>query len=150
MNTGTQEETVNATTQGTEEKTFTQAEVNKIVSDRLQREAAKYADYETLKAQAAEAETNGEQVKSLQAELDGMKAAEALRTMREKVSKATGIPSSLLTEETEEACTAQAEAIKAFAKPTYPTVRDGGEVVNIGKPTTKQQFADWFNQEMKG
>lgn len=150
MNTGTQEETVNATTQGTEEKTFTQAEVNKIVSDRLQREAAKYADYETLKAQAAEAETNGEQVKSLQAELDGMKAAEALRTMREKVSKATGIPSSLLTEETEEACTAQAEAIKAFAKPTYPTVRDGGEVVNIGKPTTKQQFADWFNNEMKG
>lgn len=150
MNTGTQEETVNATTQGTEEKTFTQAEVNKIVSDRLQREAAKYADYETLKAQAAEAATNGEQVKSLQAELDGMKAAEALRTMREKVSKETGIPSSLLTEETEEACTAQAEAIKAFAKPTYPTVRDGGEVVNIGKPTTKQQFADWFNQEMKG
>ena len=70
--------------------------------------------------------------------------------MREKVAKETGIPSSLLTEETEEACTAQANAIKAFARPTYPTIRDGGEVINVGKPSTKQQFADWFNTATKG
>lgn len=145
MDTVTQEATNSA-----EEKTFTQAEVNKIVSERLQREAAKYSDYDALKAKAGEAAATAERANALQTELDGMKAAEALRVMREKVAKETGIPSSLLTEETEEACTAQANAIKAFARPTYPTIRDGGEVINVGKPSTKQQFADWFNTEMKG
>lgn len=145
MDTVTQEATTSA-----EEKTFTQAEVNKIVSERLQREAAKYSDYDALKAKAGEAAATAERANALQTELDGMKAAEALRVMREKVAKETGIPSSLLTEETEEACTAQANAIKAFARPTYPTIRDGGEVINVGKPSTKQQFADWFNTATKG
>ena len=145
MDTVTQEATNSA-----EEKTFTQAEVNKIVSERLQREAAKYSDYDALKAKAGEAAATAERANALQTELDGMKAAEALRVMREKVAKETGIPSSLLTEETEEACTAQANAIKAFARPTYPTIRDGGEVINVGKPSTKQQFADWFNTATKG
>jgi hypothetical protein len=35
------------------DKTFTQAELDAIVTDRLKREGQKYSDYETLKAQAA-------------------------------------------------------------------------------------------------
>ena len=52
-------ETVNqvaTTTQenaGEETKTFTQAELDKIVGDRLSRERSKYADYESLKEKAA-------------------------------------------------------------------------------------------------
>ena len=34
------------------EKTFTQAELDKIVSERLTRDRAKYADYEELKVKA--------------------------------------------------------------------------------------------------
>lgn len=36
-----------------ENKTFTQEEVDNIVSSRLKREGAKYADYEELKAKAS-------------------------------------------------------------------------------------------------
>ena len=34
------------------ERTFTQAEMNAIISDRLSRERSKYADYDDLKAKA--------------------------------------------------------------------------------------------------
>ncbi|MFR8900877.1 hypothetical protein [Hominenteromicrobium sp.] len=53
-------ETVNQETNGTaaetqenEQRTFTQAEMNAIIQDRLTRERGKYADYETLKVKAA-------------------------------------------------------------------------------------------------
>ena len=36
------------------ERTFTQAEMNAIISDRLSRERSKYADYDDLKAKAAQ------------------------------------------------------------------------------------------------
>ena len=35
---------------GTEEKTFTQADVDKVIAERLAREKKKYADYDNLKA----------------------------------------------------------------------------------------------------
>ena len=148
-NTTTTPATVPANVIPASEKMFTQSEVNKIVSERLQREAQKYADYDEIKATAATAQTATEKANNLEAELNTMKAAEALRTMREKVSKETGVPSSLLTEDTEEKCTEQANAILAYAKPTYPTLRDGGELTHTIKPSTAKQFADWFNAEVK-
>ena len=39
-----------------EERTFTQAELNAIVADRLARERAKYADYDKLKDKAGKAD----------------------------------------------------------------------------------------------
>lgn len=99
-----------------------------------------------LQAGADEAKETAQRLSETQAELDALKGANAIRDIREKVSTETGVPISLLTADTEEGCTQQAEAIKAFAKPTaYPKVTDGGEVGNISKKTTRQQFADWFN-----
>ena len=143
------DETVNQ-----EVKTFTQEEVDAIVGDRLKRERAKYADYDTLIEKAGKYDTDQEELQkiieardSLQAELDNMKAAEEVRKMREQVSQETGVPTALLTGATAEECKAQAEAILNYAKPKgYPEVRDGGEVVNVGKKTTRQQFADWANE----
>ena len=121
-------------------------------------------DAETLKTQLAEAQTALEALKAtsgdagelaqakqlaatLQTELDGMKAAESLRLMREKVAKETKVPAALLTGETEEDCTAQAQGIVDFAKPSaYPVIRDGGEVSATQKATPKDAFVDWFNQ----
>lgn len=134
-----------------QEKMFTQADVDKIVQDRVARANQKYA--EALKAKEeqetaskAELQAAAEKASALQAELEGMKQADALRTMRTKVSTDTGVPVNLLTGSTEEECTAQAQAILQFAKPQYPTVPDGGEVGNISKPSTRQQFANWFDQ----
>ena len=138
-----------------EVKTFTQEEVDAIVGDRLKRERAKYADYDALTEKAGKYDAEQTELQkiieardSLQAEVDSMKAAEVLRIMREKVSQETGVPVHLLTGDTEEDCKSQAEAINNFAKPrNYPAVKDGGEAnINVGKKTTRQQFADWANE----
>ena len=46
-------ETVNQEVTEATERTFTQAEVDAIVGDRLKRDRAKYSDYDDLKAKAA-------------------------------------------------------------------------------------------------
>ena len=107
-----------------ENRTFTQDEVNAIVDDRLTRERAKYADYDDLKAKAGKTD-------ALQQQLDAIAADKARREMKQKVSDATGVPVELLTGETEEACTAQAQAIRAYTNP-YPNVKDGGTAGAIG------------------
>lgn len=147
-------ETVNQENQNPE-KTFTQADVDKIITDRLQRERQKYADYDTLKEKAAQFDSIEEKNKSelqkateraasLEKELTGLKKAEAVRIIREKVAQETGVPASFLTGETEEDCKAQAKALDDWKKPSYPNVRDGGEANITHKADTRQQFAEWF------
>ncbi len=130
------------TTQG-QERTFTQAELDSIVKDRLHKESAKFADYEDLKAKAkkldemeeankSEIQKATEKANALQAQLDQLQKAESIRKIREKVASEKGVPANLLTAETEELCTEQANAIMAFAgsqqyRPTYPNVKDNGE-----------------------
>lgn len=145
------------TTTAEESKTFTQDEVNAIVVKRLAQEKAKYEDYEAIKAKAAEfdklEEANkselqkaSEKVAALEAQLETMKKSEEVRAIRDKVSQETGVPVALLTGDTEESCNEQASAIKAYATPTYPSVKDAGEVTNTSKADTRTQFANWMNQ----
>lgn len=58
--------------------TFTQADVDRIVSERVKREQAKYADYDDLKARADGAKTVEDKVADLTRELEETKR-EALR-----------------------------------------------------------------------
>lgn len=154
-------ETVNQeqATKEVEVKTFTQEEVNGIVNDRLTRERKKYEgiDLEALKSKAAkfdemeaanksELEKANDKVHALEAELNGIKKANELNSMREAVAKEIGIPTNLLTGNSEEECREQAEAIKAFANPSgYPSLRDGGEPHMITKKTARDEFAAWAN-----
>lgn len=88
-----------------------------------------------------------EQLKTVNGELDAMKASEAIRKVRESVAEATGVPASLLTGETEDDCNTQAQAILKFAQPSgYPSIKDSGEVTVTPKKTTRDSFAEWFNQ----
>lgn len=149
---------VNATQEQQEAK-FTQADLDRIVKDRLTREREKYGDYDALKAKAdkfdeieeaskTELQKATEKAKALQDELDAFKKAESLRTMREKVAHDTGIPVNLLTAESEDACKEQAKQILEFSRPSgYPQVRDGGEVRISGKKSTRDSFAEWFNNQ---
>lgn len=93
-----------------------------------------------------------QQLAALQSELTAMKAAAAARELRDTVARATGIPAELLTGDTEDACKAQADAIRAYSesvsKPSYPALHDGGEVKNTGSGKTRDQFAAWFEQNM--
>ena len=140
------------------EKTFTQSELNAIISDRLKRESEKYADYETLKEKASrfdeieEASTTelqkaNERAAKLETELSQLRKNEEIRTIREKVATEHGIPASLLSGDSEETCTEQAKALLEFkSAATYPTVKDGGEIQNNLKRSTRDEFADWANE----
>ena len=160
-----EETTVKAPEAETQEtKTFTQEEVNSIVQERLFKERKKYEGFDEIKAKAdkfdemeeaskTELQRANDRVKTLETELNALKAENEVKAITppqyhrllegEKVSQATSIPTNLLTGATEEECLAQAQAIRAFANPSYPEVKDAGEVVNIGKPTTRDQFNQW-------
>lgn len=138
-----------------EPKTFTQEEVNSFLAKDRKQMAEKYADYEDLKAKAAkydeaqeanksELQKATERANALEAELNSLKEAEKVRTIRESVAEKTKVPAHLLTGNTVEECEKQAAAIADFAKPpSYPAVKDGGEVNNVGNLSTRQQFAEW-------
>lgn len=114
--------------------------------------ASAQGELATLKAGAPQSDKLKEatdRAAALQAELDGMKKANDLRAMREKVAGETKVPAALLSGETEEACTAQAKAILEFAKPgAYPTVKDGGEPPHNPKPATRDKFAEWAKENL--
>ena len=143
----------NQTPTPSEPQTFSQEDVNRIIAKRV----AKYSDYETLKEKAAKFDEQVEASKSdlqkateradsLQAELDAMKKAEELRTLRDEVASSKGVPANLLTGSTREECEAQADLLLNWAKPnSYPKVPDGGEPVGNAKKSTREQFADWLN-----
>ncbi len=155
------EETVNqevTTTETAPDRTFTQAEVDAIISDRLKREREKYADYADLKTRAGQydeiSKAHGEtmaQNEALQKQLADLQKSIATRDVRDKVSAETGVPVSFLTAETEEECKKQAEAALAWRgqQPKYPTVADGGEVPQVSGGSTRQQFAAWFDSNIK-
>lgn len=144
-----------------EEKRFTQAELDKVVADRLARERQKYEGFAELKEKAAkfdeleeasktELQKATERAERLEQELKSLKKAEEVRTVRAKVAKEEGIPENLLTGETEEECTAQAKAINAYANPdAYPALRDGGEVQNAVKGSNEQLFADFMRKALR-
>ena len=138
-----------------EEKTFTQTELDQIIGDRLKREREKFQDYETLKEKALKLDQIEENAKSelqkateraekLEAELSAMRHSEEVRAIRDKVAKETGVPSSLLTGDTEEACTEQANGILSFKSPSgYPTIKDGGEITISNKGDARTAFREW-------
>lgn len=153
------EETVKQETQTAEveQKTFTQEEMNNIISERLGRERQKYADYDSLKQKAdefdklqeankTELEKALEKANSMEKKYHDLLKANEISTMRLNVSKETGVPIELLTAETEEECRTQAEKINAFAMPkSYPKVSDGGEVSGTIGRSARDQFAEVMN-----
>jgi len=147
-------------TQGTEVKTISQDELNKIVQGRVAKEKAKYEGFEELKEKAAkfdeqaeafntELQKATEKAEKLEAELKSLKKAEAVNAIRTKVAEETKVPASLLTGNTEEECKAQAKAILEFANANgYPEVNDGGEARTTANHSTADQFADWMEKQL--
>ena len=120
------------------ERTFTQAEMDAIIGDRLKRERAKYADYDELKTKATAYDEAAEASKSelqkaveerdrLKAELDKLAAEREHAEKVAKIAAETGVDEKLLArmsgdvEENAEFLKAQMSATK------YPSVPDHGE-----------------------
>ena len=144
----------------TETKTFTQEEVNQIVSERVKKERAKFEGFDDLKAKAAkfdeleeaqksELQKAQERAEELERKLKAIEHEKDVQSVRAKVAQEKGIPAELLTGETEEACTQQADNILSFAKQAgYPTIKDGGEVGRVGKHSTQEQFEAWAKKNL--
>jgi len=130
----------NDATQGAPaEKTFTQAEMDAIIGERLNRLKAKYADYDELKGKAAKFDEAEEASKSelqkavderdrYKAELEKLSQERARAEQVAKVAAEKGVDAELLArmagdvEENAEFLKAQQEG-----KPKYGAVQDGGE-----------------------
>lgn len=136
--------------QETESRTFTQQELDEIVQKRVIKERERFSDYEALKEKANQSDEKDVKITELQKKVDEFTQKESVRTIRESVSKSTGVPAELLNGATEEECTAQAQAILAFKKQTaYPSLEDGGEIQHTSTGSTAEQFANWFNETLK-
>lgn len=135
-----------------EERTFTQAEVDAIVGDRLKRDRAKYSDYEEVKAKAAQYDELQEAAKTdlqkaeeraskAEAELERIRKRDEVAKLKADVAREYGISPDVLRGETEEDITAHAESLKAYFK-GYPTTNDRGEAHHNTKRTPADAFAD--------
>jgi hypothetical protein len=125
------------------EKTFTQTELDKIVTDRLKREHAKYADYEELKKKAAEFDTlqdNSktdiekltEQITALQTQIAEKDAAAARNATIDKIAGEYKVPAEykiLLTAQDEEGLEAQAKLLAG--KFATPSGHEGRKPANV-------------------
>jgi hypothetical protein len=92
-------------------ESFSQADVDRIVKERVQRERAKYADYDDLKARAEGAKTAEERMAELEKEISATKH----EALKRRVQAAHGISDEdadlFLTGADEESLTAQAKRL---------------------------------------
>lgn len=94
-------------------QTFTQEDVDRIVRERVQRERAKYADYDELKTKASEAKTAEERIAALEKQVESSQR----EAMKRRVQAAYGISDEdadlFLTATDEDTLTAQAKRLAA-------------------------------------
>lgn len=143
-----------------DDKTFTQADVDRIVQDRLAQEKKKYADYDDLKAKAARADEQAASSKTdlekLTEQIDGLKKAQAeadQKALRAEVAMAKGLTAAQakrLAGTTKEELEADAdEILEAFpvntgepSKPAPPSRQPRPALAGGGDPTEEPVETD--------
>lgn len=122
-----------------QEQTFTQADVDRIVRERVQRERSKFADYDDLKAKAEGAKTVEQQLAEMRAENAKMQRD----NLAARIAAKHGIPPEdadlFLTGSDEATLTAQAERLAAREGEMR---KQGNYVPNEGRTTTNPGDAD--------
>lgn len=129
---------------GSTEKTFTQAEVDKIVRERLNRERDKFKDYDDLKSRAADADKNKSDMEKLLEKVSGLekRATESdARALRAEVAQAKGLTPAQarrLQGSTKEELEADADELRESFKPASKD-GDGGDGKTSATGGTEQQ-----------
>ena len=140
-------------TQESAEKTFTQAEMDAIIGERIGRLKAKYADYDELKTKAAAydeaAEASKSELEKAVEERDRLKAKlakmEAEKERAQAVAKAAaehGVDADLLSRMSGDPDENAAYLKEQMGLRKYPSVPDFGEAKSFSAKNTAQQFAD--------
>lgn len=103
----------------------TQADLDRIIADRLSRERAKFADYDDLKAAAGrleeieeanktEAEKQADLIATLKAKVEDFETRDQITKWKADVAESTGVPVNVLAGNTLEEIQAHAETLKPF------------------------------------
>lgn len=141
-----------------------QAELDRIISDRIQRERAKYSDYADLKKAAkrleeieasnkSEMERISERAATAEARVVELEKTAQVAAWKQQVSESSGVPTSVLAGSTLEELEAHAERVKALM-PTDTPSRVTGPYVPIegtgsGRPkSTRDQFAEVLGEAL--
>jgi hypothetical protein len=118
----------------------TQDDLNRIIKERVDRERAKYADYNDLKskaskfdelteAQKSEVQRATERAEALERELNTIRTTQQIATWKSQVAEATGVPADVLAGST-------LEEIQAFGEKLKPLIagaaRDRAIIPNPG------------------
>ncbi|HLR97048.1 MAG TPA: hypothetical protein VK053_21180 [Jiangellaceae bacterium] len=136
----------------------TQADLDRIIADRISRERAKYADYDELKSAAerlaeieeankTEAEKQAERLAELQAKVTEYETRDQINAWKAEVSNETGVPVAALAGSTKEEIEAHAETLKPLiAQPNQPPANQplrtiGNQPERTGSVPLKDQIA---------
>lgn len=136
-----------------------QADLDRIISQRIARERSKFADYEDIKAKAAKfdqaqqaSRTAEQQAADRIAELEAKFNEAATKAVRAEVAAEKGVPVALLNGSTREELEAAADALIAFRgeqKPAGPKPDlSQGAKGKQGAGTAADQFEQFFSQAL--
>lgn len=134
------------------DRTFTQAEVDAIVSERLKRDRAKYADYDAMKAKAAQVDDLQGERASLQEQADNLRdqlGRVQAENLRMSVAARRGVRADLLQGSTEDELEKSADALLEFARGMAPASapvvpNDGNAPETTGRSSELGEFAHNF------
>lgn len=119
--------------QGQQEQTFTQADIDRIVGERVKRVEAKYSDYGDLKAKAEGAKTAEERIAGLEQQIKATEREALVRRIQAKHGISDEDADLFLTAADEEGLTAQAARL---AKRESDRKKNGNHVAREGNQTT--------------
>ena len=128
-----------------------QEQLDKILSKRLERERAKYADYEELKAKAAEAADSRSEVEKLNdrvKELEQERHQSALEAAKAKAASEYGVPADLLVGDDTDAIEAHAKRLAEYVAAQAPST--GAYVKNVGRDDSESSAESYARRMLSG
>lgn len=128
-----------------------QDQLDRILSKRLERERAKYADYDELKAKAAEAADSRTEVEKLTdriAQLEQERHRSALEAAKAKAASEYGVPADLLVGDDEEAIGSYAQRLAEYVAAQAP--KAGAYVKNVGRDDNESSAEAYARRMLSG
>ena len=147
----TSSENTEAEADGSFEAITSQEQLDKILSKRLERERAKYSDYEELKKAAAEAADSRSEVEKLHdrvKELEQERHQSAVEAAKAKAASEYGVPADLLVGDDTDAIEAHAKRLSEYVAAQAPST--GAYVKNVGRDDAEASVESYARRMLSG
>ena len=128
-----------------------QEQLDKVLSKRLERERAKYSDYEELKQKAAEAADSRSEVEKLHdrvKELEQERHQSAVEAAKAKAASEYGVPADLLVGDDTDAIEAHAKRLAEYVAAQAPST--GAYVKNVGRDDAESSVESYARRMLSG